>query len=128
MVGRCPRGSQRLVGPGDAAADSQHWPPDRLPGRLHPDFVSDHHRNREPAWRRHLGGGRYRREDDQLSLPGAIQHAVDGVDDRGAIDRCRRSSEGASDTPVQYMCTYVLDCVVAGIHFPFSGFFSASGL
>ena len=29
---------------------------------------------------------------------------------------------------VQYMCTYVLDCVVAGIHFPFSGFFSASGL
>lgn len=29
---------------------------------------------------------------------------------------------------VQYMCTYVFDCVVAGIHFPFSGFFSASGL
>lgn len=29
---------------------------------------------------------------------------------------------------VQYMCTYVLDCVIAGIHFPFSGFFSASGL
>ncbi len=25
----------------------------------------------------------------------------------------------------QYMRTYVLDCVVAGIHFPFSGFFSA---
>lgn len=29
---------------------------------------------------------------------------------------------------VQYMCTYVFDCVVAGIHFPFSGFFSASDL
>lgn len=29
---------------------------------------------------------------------------------------------------VQYMCTYVFDCVVAGIHFPFSGFFSASSL
>lgn len=29
---------------------------------------------------------------------------------------------------VQYMCTYVFDCVVAGIHFPFSGFFGASGL
>ena len=29
---------------------------------------------------------------------------------------------------VQYMRTYVLDCMVAGVHFPFSGFFSASGL
>ena len=26
---------------------------------------------------------------------------------------------------VQYMRTYVLDCVVAGVHFPFSGYFSA---
>lgn len=28
---------------------------------------------------------------------------------------------------VQYMHTYVADCIFAGIHFPFSGFFSASG-
>ncbi len=26
---------------------------------------------------------------------------------------------------VQYMRTYVLDCIVAGVHFPFSGYFSA---
>lgn len=29
---------------------------------------------------------------------------------------------------VQYMRTYVLDCLLAGVHFPYSGFFSASGL
>ncbi len=28
----------------------------------------------------------------------------------------------------QYMRTYVLDCLLAGVHFPYSGFFSASGL
>lgn len=36
------------------------------------------------------------------------------------------SDEEVRAFAVQYMSTYVLDCMVAGIHFPFSGYFSAS--
>ena len=32
------------------------------------------------------------------------------------------------DFAVQYMRTYVIDCIFAGIHFQFSGFFSAAGV
>lgn len=38
------------------------------------------------------------------------------------------SDEAVRDYAVQYMKTYVLDCVAAGVHFPFSGFFSAAGV
>jgi putative MATE family efflux protein len=38
------------------------------------------------------------------------------------------SDEIVRELAVQYMRTYVLDCIVAGVHFPFSGFFSAAGV
>ena len=38
------------------------------------------------------------------------------------------SDEVVQELAVQYMRTYVLDCIVAGVHFPFSGFFSAAGV
>ena len=36
-------------------------------------------------------------------------------------------NEAVVELGTQYLKTYVLDCIVAGIHFPFSGFFSAFG-
>lgn len=38
------------------------------------------------------------------------------------------SDKAVAELGVQYIRTYVLDCCIAGIHFAFSGFFSAYGL